>query len=211
MSEFVNTIELLGDDAVADSIINRSITEFKDDKITEIGLQAFGNCVNLKEIDCPKVTKTDMSFFKCTGLLSVNLPELIDAGNETFSLCSGLLDIYIPKIKKIGRYCFQNCSLLTNISMPEIETIDTLAFNNCSELALTSLPSSLKSLSSEAFTNCGGLVSLTFEGKPTSIASNAFSRCYNLKTINVPWAEGEVANAPWGATNATINYNYTGG
>jgi hypothetical protein len=26
----------------------------------------------------------------------------------------------------------------------------------------------------------------------------------------VPWAEGAVANAPWGATNATINYNYTG-
>ena len=35
--------------------------------------------------------------------------------------------------------------------------------------------------------------------------------CTNLTTINVPWAEGAVAGAPWGATNATINYNYTGG
>lgn len=51
---------------------------------------------------------------------------------------------------------------------------------------------------------------MTFEGKPTRIDSNAFYNCSNLKTINVPWAEGEVANAPWGATKATINYNYTG-
>ena len=44
-----------------------------------------------------------------------------------------------------------------------------------------------------------------------TIASTTFTSCANLTTINVPWAEaeGEVANAPWGATNATINYNYT--
>jgi hypothetical protein len=166
MSEFVNTIDLLGDDAVIDSIIDRSITEFKDDKITEIGADAFNGCANLKEIDCPKVTKVNNSSFnKCTSLLNVNLPELTETGTSTFSQCSKLADIYMPKVKIIGDYCFQNCP---------------------------------------------GLKSLTFEGKPTSIASNAFSSCVNLKTINVPWAEGEVANAPWGATSATINYNYTG-
>lgn len=51
---------------------------------------------------------------------------------------------------------------------------------------------------------------MTFKGTPSSINSNAFNSCINLLTINVPWAEGAVANAPWGATNATINYNYTG-
>jgi hypothetical protein len=54
------------------------------------------------------------------------------------------------------------------------------------------------------------LVSLTFEGTPESIANAAFVACDNLTTINVPWAEGAVANAPWGATNATITYGYTG-
>lgn len=39
------------------------------------------------------------------------------------------------------------------------------------------------------------------------IVADAFEGCTNLTTINVPWAEGAVANAPWGATNATINYN----
>lgn len=45
----------------------------------------------------------------------------------------------------------------------------------------------------------------------TSIGGNAFLNCTGLATINVPWAEGEVSGAPWGATKATINYNYTGG
>ena len=54
------------------------------------------------------------------------------------------------------------------------------------------------------------MVSLTFEGTPENIGASAFAGCNNLTTINVPWAEGAVANAPWGATNATINYGHTG-
>ena len=85
------------------------------------------------------------------------------------------------------------------------------AFYGCGNLALTSLPEGITSIGYYAFAHCTGLTSLTFLGTPTSIASSAFQNCTNLTTINVPWAEGAVANAPWGATNATINYNYTGG
>lgn len=83
-------------------------------------------------------------------------------------------------------------------------------FCSCGKLALNSLPSGLTSIGNSAFNSCTGLTSITFNGKPNSISSSAFNGCANLKTINVPWASGEVANAPWGATNATINYNYTG-
>ena len=38
-----------------------------------------------------------------------------------------------------------------------------------------------------------------------------FNNCLNLKTINVPWGENIFGGAPWGATNATINYNYKAG
>jgi hypothetical protein len=68
----------------------------------------------------------------------------------------------------------------------------------------------LTSIGSNAFSGCTGLTTITFEGKPDSIYNNAFYNCTNLTTINVPWAEGEVKSAPWSATNATINYNYTG-
>ena len=78
---------------------------------------------------------------------------------------------------------------------------------------IISLPAEFKEITSigdYAFSGCTNLQTITFKGKPTTIGSTAFQNCSNLITINVPWAEGDVAGAPWGATNATINYNYTG-
>ena len=73
------------------------------------------------------------------------------------------------------------------------------------------IPSGVKSIGESAFYYNSRLKAITFKGIPTKIAADAFGQCGNLLTINVPWAEGAVANAPWGATKATINYNYTGG
>lgn len=61
-----------------------------------------------------------------------------------------------------------------------------------------------------SFAYCESLESITIPSSVIYITSNAFVGCTNLKTINVPWAEGEISNAPWGASNATINYNYGG-
>lgn len=99
---------------------------------------------------------------------------------------------------------------LISANMYGYDAIRDYAFAGCSNLALTSLPSGIISIDDYAFVECTNLVSLTFEGTPEQIGSSAFAGCNNLTTINVPWAEGAVANAPWGATNATINYGYTG-
>jgi hypothetical protein len=41
-----------------------------------------------------------------------------------------------------------------------------------------------------------------------NISSLAFYWLNDI-TINVPWSESETSNAPWGANNATVNYNCT--
>jgi hypothetical protein len=76
----------------------------------------------------------------------------------------------------------------------------------CSKLTLPHLPSGLTNVGTTAFRTCTALESITFHSTPT-VGANAFFGCSKLKNIYVPWAEGEVANAPWGATNATIHYN----
>jgi hypothetical protein len=68
----------------------------------------------------------------------------------------------------------------------------------------------VSSIGDSAFDGCTNLTSIRFLGTPTKIATSAFSGCTNLKEIKVPWSEGAVANAPWGATNATVTYDYTG-
>ena len=132
--------------------------------------------------------------------------------DNAFYSCSSLTSISLPSgITSIGTSAFGGCSKLTLTSLPSgITSIGNNAFDGCTSLALTSLPSGLKSIGGSAFNGCTSLTSITFEGTPKTIYSSAFSSCTNLTTINVPWAEGAVANAPWGATNATINYNYTG-
>ena len=125
-----------------------------------------------------------------------------------------LADIIREKYKyvDVDKWLITRRYLITLTSLPEdITSIGNGAFRNCSNLALTSLPEGVTSIGNGAFYSCTKLTSLTFKGTPTFIASNAFNRCTNLTTINVPWAEGAVANAPWGATNATINYNYVEG
>lgn len=116
-----------------------------------------------------------------------------------------------PAATSIGDNAFYKFQNLALTSLPSsLTTIGDYAFYNCSNLALTSLPSSLTSIGNYAFNGCAKLTELTFKGTPTSISSSAFRNCSKLLTINVPWAEGAVAFAPWGAANATINYNYTG-
>lgn len=68
----------------------------------------------------------------------------------------------------------------------------------------------ITSIGQRAFTGCVNLESISLPSTITSINSYAFTDCTNLKTINVAWAEGDIVNAPWGATNATITYNYGG-
>lgn len=143
----------------------------------------------------------------------ITLPsDLTSIGDYAFYYYSKLVSISLPDgLTSIGSAAFNNCSQLVSISLPNgLTKIGSNAFYFCSKLALTSLPAGLTSIGGSAFYNCSALQEITFNSKP-SINSTAFKNCYQLHTINVPWAEGEVANAPWGATNATINYNYTGG
>ena len=65
-------------------------------------------------------------------------------------------------------------------------------------------------ISAYAFSGCSNLTSIELPSTISSIDKNAFYACDNLTTIKVPWAEGVKQNAPWGATNATIIYNYGG-
>lgn len=159
---------------------------------------------------------------KVDSTLSPNeIAEAIDAlavgniSNDDFiNLISNRINIsniIVPVgVKKIDNYSFINCQNLASIVLPStLTTINTYAFSGCSKLAITEMPTNLKTIGTYAFRYCNSLQEITFTGVASTIATNAFGNCTNLIKINVPWSEGEVVNAPWGAVNATINYNYT--
>lgn len=116
-----------------------------------------------------------------------------------------------PNITTINRNSFSNCYSLKEIDLKNILIFKTLCFLNCAALDKDIVFNpDLISIESQAF-DTSGIKSVKFQnsvdGLPT-IANNAFNRCRELTDIYCPWAEDAVANAPWGATNATIHYNY---
>jgi hypothetical protein len=146
-------------------------------------------------------------------IIETILPEGLEViGAYAFYACTRLEYIKMPEsLRIIGTDAFTACSRIKSVRLPEnVETIDAYAFSGCNNLTVDAIPANVKTIGHRAFSNCYGLTSIVFKGKPESISSEAFYNCTNLTTINVPWAEGAVANASWGATNATINYNYTG-
>lgn len=107
MAEFINTIDVLGDDAVIDSIIDRTITEFKDDKLTSVGQYAFYMCTALETVDLPGVvTLNPYAFAQCANLVSARLPSLdgvITKNNiNWFSNCTKLELVDLGCITEVG-------------------------------------------------------------------------------------------------------------
>ena len=160
-----------------------------------------------------------------------------EIGDCAFAYCRNIDAITIPNtIKKIGAYAFCECNDIRHVSIPDsVTSIGEYAFsyNNWATLdpipeSITriekgtfyafcqlkrgtsgydkiTLPKSITYIGDDAF-YYSSFTNITLTSTPSHIGEDAFG--YFVKTLNVPWAEGEVEGAPWGATQATINYNY---
>ena len=132
-------------------------------------------------------------------------------GNSAFSGCTSLTSVTIGNgVTSIGISAFSNCSGLTSVVIGDgVDTIESLAFFNCTQLRNITIPKNVKYIESSVFNRCQGLNSVEFKGTPF-MQPDVFKTCIKLTDIFVPWSMGEVDGAPWGATNATIHYNYQG-
>ena len=154
------------------------------------------------------------AFYWCKDLLLHTLPSNVKRiGSYAFYGCESLqLDKLPDNLIDLASYAFSGCTslALTSIdNITKISTLDQSVFNGCTSLQISVIPAQIITIEAWAFQNCTGLTQITFKGTPATIHANAFKSCSNITEINVPWAEGAVANAPWGATNATINYGVT--
>ena len=193
---------------------NGNLIDAKMYGYTKVRDYAFYYCKNLALTSLPESLTSigNYAFYYCTSLALTSLPEgLTRISGNAFYSCTSLALTSLPEgLTRMGNSAFSGCTNLALTSLPEgLTKIDGNVFYSCKNLAITSLPESLISIGTYAFYSCTSLTSITFKGTPSSIMSSAFNGCTNLTDIKVPWAEGAVANAPWGATNATITYNYT--
>ena len=134
------------------------------------------------------------------------------SGGSVVSPIDGAIDITVFATRQ---WAFYETSITSAIvhTTGQISgyTIRERTFSNCRFLADVVLFFSAsvqnKGIGTYAFQNCPALQRVRIVDNCGLIVSNAFASCPNLTDIYVPWSEGAVANAPWGATNATIHYD----
>lgn len=119
-----------------DSIIQRTITEFKDNVITRVGFYAFRGCRELVSVDLPNVTKISQEAFEdCGALMSVNFPAATITGYGSFMVCAALKDVNFPALTNLGETTFQSCKALVSVDLPSVVGIGHSAFKGCTTLS----------------------------------------------------------------------------
>lgn len=160
----------------------------KDAKITYIGYGAFEN-TKLYNLDLTNSTITNIqskTFYNCSDLTNVVLPQGIKSINEeAFCLC-GIENIQIPDgVTSLGNNVFSSCTNLTNVELPKSLTqigCNAFKYTKIKELDL----SNLTSLNDSICQSCEELTKIVLNKELNSIGNNAFDWCVKLTNINLP-------------------------
>ena len=91
MPGFVNTVDIIGDDALTDSLIDRSIVEYNSDELVTIGISAFTMCNSLISVNFPTVTTVEISSFSdCNALVKADFATLTTLSGNAFMRATAL-------------------------------------------------------------------------------------------------------------------------
>lgn len=117
MSNFKqNTVETVGDSALAESIINRSITELQDNITTSIAAQKFRGCSALANVIFPSVASVGIgAFWQCTALKQADFTACVSFAQNAFYGCSAMAALILRCTDAV-------CTLTGNLSGTPIAT-----------------------------------------------------------------------------------------
>jgi len=138
-----------------------------------------------------------------------------------FAYCSNLITVTIPaSVTTLGNYLFRNCSSLTSIYVDAGNTKFSSVEGVLCNYAKTQLreypigntqseytiPNTITSVVNYAFAYCSNLVTVNIPSSVTTMPAYVFRYSTNLSEINVDKPVDGLANSPWGAAEATINW-----
>lgn len=133
----------------------------------------------------PTVREIKESAFAQSEVESIYIPSAVEEiRSAAFKACANLKSVTLPeKVTAVRNSVFSGCSALESVTAKDCVTeIEASAFENCTSLRHIILPKAIKSIDETAFTGCSGV------------------------NIYAGFSDGEVENAPWGATQATVYY-----
>ena len=111
-------------------------------------------------------------------------------------------------VQTINVGAFKNCTNLEEINLAtSVVNLNPNAFEGCTALEVVDIPEGTTLVNSNVFDGCTGLTEVNIPSTVDTIVPTAFANCTQSGlVINIDKAEDSIAEAPWGATNATINW-----
>ncbi|MBO4733685.1 MAG: leucine-rich repeat protein [Clostridia bacterium] len=124
--------------------------------LTGLDNSVSGEVVVPQKLDSYSVTVIDGAFMNRTDITKVILPEgLLRINAKSFYACTGLASVYIPNsVTDIGEYAFQYCSSLTSVSLPSgMKRVKKGTFYECGSLSSIDIPENISFIEQYAFYN----------------------------------------------------------
>ena len=166
--------------------------------VQTIGYRAFEYCSSLTEITLPEgLTALGYMAFRCTGLVSVTLPNSLSTLNTAFKDNRNLQEIHISEgVTQISCYAFDGCDNLRAIWVDEENPVyadidGLLCSKDKTELILAPegiwgicfVPEGITVIDEYAFQRCESLKALVLPDSVTSIDTWAFGYCFALESV----------------------------
>ena len=155
--------------------------------ITHIGGMAFWK-FSVETISIPESVTSigDATFYGCSNLESIVLPDKLKKIDSGAFGCTGLKKITIPNsVETMGRWVFTDCEKISSIILPKkLKSIPEGTFRNCVKLKSITIPNSVTKINANTFEN-SGIRSITIPRKVTTLKNELFLDCKYLKTITI--------------------------
>ena len=124
-----------GSTDIEDAIIMKTLSgEYSNDRVTNIGTDAFSQCKSLVSVSFPNATKLGADAFSgCSRLENVELPKVLSISSQAFLSCSSLKSLTFFVLQTVGSYAFLYCSKFETLILrsTKVVTLDNVnAFNN---------------------------------------------------------------------------------
>lgn len=179
------------------------ISSFDGSSFSEIGVSAFENCAELKDVGTlfttPLKVVPENAFKGCAKLVQFTVPVTVNSIEKSAFSNSGLTAISFAEeseISEIKEQTFSNCTALKEITLPvKAEKICNEAFADCSALKTVNFPDELSTIQDNAFANCTAMQSITLPLGLNNVGNHVFVGCSGLTSLVIP---NEVASIGYG-------------
>ncbi len=172
--------------------------------VSELGANAFADCVNLKSVHLEKVeTIGENAFARCESLEKVSVPSVENWCNISFAnmasnpmyfaaeFCVGgkpVEDLVIPfAVDKIPDFAFYECENVKSVTIGKgVTEIGRSAFYGCGALESVTISGAVSKMGDLAFGDCALLKNLQIGNTVEVIGEYAFLRCSSLESVTIP-------------------------